>query len=226
MTQPNRTDDAVKDLVQQHWNDRAATFDDASHHGIHTDEQRERWLSVLREWTGGDPLRALDLGCGTGVVSLLLADLGHDVTGVDFAPEMLERARLKADQTDRSVAFHRGDAETLAVPDDAFDLLTARHLIWTLPNPGAAIEEWRRVVEPGGRILLIEGYWDHDEPWDEYEAIHDDLPMYDGRPPADLREFLAGNDLRELEYESLSDPALWGREPHHEYYVMTGTVPR
>ncbi|MGQ3414052.1 class I SAM-dependent methyltransferase [Natrinema sp. LN54] len=226
MTRSNRTDDAVKDLVRQHWNDRAATFDDASQHGIHTDEQRERWLSVFREWTGDDPLRVLDVGCGTGVVSLLLAELGHDVTGVDFAPEMLERARTKAERVDRSVAFHRGDAESLAVPDDAVELLTARHLIWTLPNPGAAIDEWQRVVEPGGSILLIEGYWDHDEPWDEYEAIHDELPMYDGRPPADLREFLARNGLTEIEHEPLSDPALWGREPHYEYYVMTGTVPR
>lgn len=223
---PDRDDDAVKSRVQRHWNDRAATFDDASQHGIHDDEQHERWLTILREWTGDDPLRTLDVGCGTGVVSLLLAELGHAVTGVDFAPEMLERARAKARQIDRSVEFHRGDAEALAVPDDAFDLVTARHLVWTLPNPAAAIGEWQRVVEPGGRILLIEGYWDHDEPWDEYEEIHDALPMYDGRPPQELREFLAREGLEEIESEPLMDPALWGREPHHEYYLVEGTVPR
>ena len=225
VTQPDQ-DDAVKELVQQHWNGRAATFDDESQHGIHTDDQRERWLSVLRERIGDEPRRVLDVGCGTGVVSLLLAELGHDVTGVDFAPEMLERARAKARRTDRSVAFYRGDAEALAVPDDAFELVTARHLVWTLPNPAEAIREWQRVVEPGGRILLIEGYWDHSEPWDEYEAIHGDLPMYDGRPPEALREFLAREGLREIEHEPLMDPVLWGREPRHEYYLMSGVVPR
>ncbi|QLK27154.1 class I SAM-dependent methyltransferase [Natrinema zhouii] len=224
MTRPDQDGDAVKELVRQHWNGRATTFDDASQHGIHSEEQRDQWLAVLREWTGDDPLQVLDIGCGTGVVSLLLAELGHDVTGVDFAPEMLERARKKAEQAGRSADFYRGDAEALAVPDDTVDLVTARHLLWTLPNPEAAIEEWQRVVEPGGRILVIEGYWDHAEPWDEYERIHDDLPMYDGRPPEELRAVLERYGLRDIEYEPLVDSVLWGREPHHEYYVLAGTV--
>ncbi|NUC74003.1 class I SAM-dependent methyltransferase [Haloterrigena sp. SYSU A558-1] len=226
MTQPTRDDETVKDLVQQHWDGRAATFDEEPHHGIHTGEQRDRWLEVLRETIGDDPRRVLDAGCGTGVLSLLLAELGHDVTGVDFAPSMLERAREKARAAGQSVEFHRGDAEALAAPDDAFDLLTARHLVWTLPNPAAAIREWQRVVEPGGRILLVEGYWDHDEPWDEYEVIHDDLPLYDGRPPDELREVLLEVGLRDVTYEPLQDSTLWGREPRHDYYLMSGTVPR
>ncbi|WP_459193683.1 class I SAM-dependent methyltransferase [Halosimplex sp. J119] len=226
MTESDR-DDAVKDLVRRHWNGRASTFDDESQHGIHTDEQRERWLSVLSEWTGEPPRRTLDVGCGTGVVSLLLAALGHDVTGVDFAPAMLDRARAKADGAGLSVDFFRGDAERLALPDDAVELLTARHLVWTLPNPDAAIREWTRVLEPGGQLLLVEGYWDHDEPWDEYERIHDDLPMYDGRPPERIRATLEDCGLRDVEIESeaLADPVLWGREPHHDYYLAVGTVP-
>ncbi|ELZ22213.1 methyltransferase type 11 [Haloterrigena salina JCM 13891] len=226
MTQPAQDDETVKELVRQHWDGRAATFDEEPQHGIHTGEQRDRWLEVLRERIGDDPRRVLDAGCGTGVLSLLLAALGHDVTGVDFAPSMLERAREKARAAGHSIEFHRGDAESLAVPDDAFDLLTARHLVWTLPNPAAAIREWRRVVEPGGRILLVEGYWDHDEPWDEYEEIHDALPLYDGRPPDELREVLLEAGLRDVEYDPLRDPTLWGRAPRHDYYLMIGTVPR
>ncbi|MFC6769022.1 class I SAM-dependent methyltransferase [Natrinema soli] len=224
MTRPDQNGGAVKELVRQHWNGRAMTFDDASQHGTHSEEQHEQWLSVLREWTGDEPLAVLDIGCGTGVISLLLAELDHDVTGVDFAPEMLERAREKAERTSRSADFYRGDAEALAVPDDALELVTARHLLWTLPNPETALEEWRRVVEPGGRILVIEGYWNHAEPWDEYEAIHDDLPMYDGRPPEELRAVFERHGLREIEHEPLVDPVLWGREPRHEYYILAGTV--
>ncbi|WP_436925561.1 class I SAM-dependent methyltransferase [Halosimplex amylolyticum] len=225
MTRPDRDDGHVKTLVRRHWNGRAATFDDESQHGIHTEAQRERWLSVLREWTGERPRQTLDVGCGTGVVSLLLAALGHDVTGVDFAPAMLERARTKAARAGLPVGFVRGDAERLPVPDDAVDLLTARHLVWTLPDPQGALREWRRVVEPGGRLVLIEGFWDHDEPWDEYEAIHDDLPMYDGRPPAAMRETLESCGFRSVDHEALADPVLWGREPRHEYYLAVGTVP-
>lgn len=226
MTQPPSDDGLVKELVQQHWNGRAATFDEESQHGIHSDGQHDRWLSVLCEWTGDDAQRVLDVGCGTGVISLLLAELGHDVVGVDFAPEMLEYARAKARRTAYSIAFLQGDAETLALSDDSLELLTARHLVWTLPNPTDAIQEWQRVVEPGGRILLIEGYWNHNEPWDEYEHVHDDLPMYDGRPPDELREVLAERGLSNVTYEPLMDATLWGQEPHHDYYTMSGTVPR
>lgn len=224
MTHPTR-DDAVKDLVQQHWNGRASTFDAERHHGIHTSEQHDRWVSVLREWTGHAPLRVLDVGCGTGVLSLLLAELGHDVAGVDFAPEMLDQARAKARATDHSVQFHCGDAEALAVVDDAYELLTARHLVWTLPNPTKAMQEYQRVLEPGGRVLLIEGYWNHSEPWDEYEQMHEDLPMYDGRPPEELREVLQQVGFDDIEHDPLMDPVLWGRDPHHDYYVMRGNVP-
>ena len=117
------------------------------------------------------------------------------------------------------------DAESLAVRDDAVELVAARHLVWTLPDPEAALRERRRVVEPGGRIVLIEGYWDHPEPWDEYEAVHDDLPLYDGRPPDELGGALRESGLREVAHAPLTDPVLGGREPRHDYYVGGGTVP-
>lgn len=225
MTRTNRSDEDVKETVQQYWDGRADSFDDDSQHGIHSDEQHEAWLSVLREWTGEPPQRVLDLGCGTGVVSLLLAELGHDVTGVDFSEEMLEQARAKAAQTELSVEFERGDAEALTQSEDDYDLVTGRHLIWTLPSPPTAIEEWRRVVRPGGRIVLIEGHWDFDDPFDGYEEIHDDLPLYDGRPPEELADFLAEQGLENVESEPLMDAVFWGEEPNYEQYITVGEVP-
>lgn len=138
---------------------------------------------------------------------------------------MLKQARMKARPTTHSIGFQRGDAEALPVFDDAFRLATARHLVWTLPNPTKALQEWQRVVEPGGRILMIEGHWNHPEPWDEYEEIHDDLPMYDGRPPEELHEILLREGLSDVKYDRLMDPVLWGREPHQDYYIMSGEVP-
>lgn len=225
MTRSDRSDEEVKDTVQQYWDGRADSFDDDSQHGIHSDEQHEAWLSVLREWIGEPPQRVLDLGCGTGVVSLLLAELGHDVAGVDFSEEMLEQARAKTERTELSVEFERGDAESLAQSDDSYDLVTGRHLIWTLPTPPKAIEEWRRIVRPGGKIVLIEGHWDFDDPFDGYEEIHDDLPLYDGRPPEELADFLAEQGLESVAYEPLMDAVYWGEEPDYEQYIAVGEVP-
>lgn len=218
-------DDAVKELVRQHWNGRAETFEEVARHGIHSDDQRDRWLELLREWAGDDPSLVLDIGCGTGVVSRLLAELGHDVVGVDFATGMLERARANARRTGDAIELVSGDAEALPLRDGSVALLAARHLLWTLPNPTGAIREWRRVVEPGGRILLVEGRWNLDDPRDEYERVHGELPMYRGRPPEALDELLVREGLEEVAHEPLRDPVLWGREPRHEYYIVGGTVP-
>ncbi|MEY7850977.1 class I SAM-dependent methyltransferase [Natrarchaeobius sp. A-rgal3] len=226
MTRSDRSAEEVKARVEEYWDGRADSFDDDSQHGIHGDEQREAWLSVLREWTGDPPQRTLDVGCGTGVISLLLAQVGHDVTGVDVSTEMLEQAREKARAVDHSLEFRTGDAESLDEPDDSYELLTGRHLIWTLPNPETAVREWRRVVEPGGRILLVEGHWDFPEPFEGYEEIHDDLPLYDGRPPEELAAFLTDAGLENVEHDPLMDAVFWGQEPNYEQYVMVGDVPR
>ena len=74
-------------------------------------------------------------------------------------------------------------------------------------------------------MLLIEGHWNHPEPWDEYEAIHEALPLYHARPPDELRRLLAEVGLRDVKHEPLTDPTLWGREPRHDYYVVRATVP-
>ncbi|NUC71427.1 class I SAM-dependent methyltransferase [Haloterrigena sp. SYSU A558-1] len=226
MTRSSNGDEDVKEVVRRYWNGRADSYDDDGISGVRADEQREAWLAVLRRWTGDPPRRVLDLGCGTGTISLLLAELGHDVSGVDLTPEMLERARAKAREAGLSIDFGLGDAEALPVPDDAYDVVTARHLIWTLPNPSKAIREWRRVVRPGGRIVLLEGHWDFPEPWEEYREIHDDLPLYRGRPPGELVDFLADHGLERLEREPLMDATLWGENPEQELYVVGIDVPK
>lgn len=215
----------VLSKVRQHWARRAPSFDDEPQHGIHDHAQRERWESVLGTWIGQSRQRVLDVGCGTGVMSLLLEGLGHDVTAIDVARPMLEEATTKADQTNGAVSFELGDATRLAFVDDAFDVVVERHLLWTLPEPARAVSEWRRVAEPGGRLVLFEGQWNHESVRGEYEDVQEDLPLYHGLSPSDFREFLSAQGLVAVTTESLRDPVLWGREPRHHKYVAAGTVP-
>src|SRR5580658_4445664 len=150
--------DPVKEQVAAHWDRRAAHFDEDFGHSIRTAAERAAWDRifglVLRE-TG--PLDALDAGSGTGFLSLELASRGHHVTGVDFAPSMIARAERKAAERGLAVRFEQGDAEQLRFAPASFDLVISRHVLWTLPHPEAAIDEWIRVLRPGARLVVVDG---------------------------------------------------------------------
>lgn len=110
------------------------------------------WKGLLIEVLGDRELRVLDVGTGTGFIALLLAELGHEVIGVDISEEMLRIAREKARKLNiENVEFHLADAEELPFPDNTFDAVVARHVIWALPNPEKAYSEWKRVLRPGER---------------------------------------------------------------------------
>lgn len=214
-------DDDVKNLVRQHWGGRAADFDERSHHGLHSVEQHRAWLAVLADLTGSTPIRVLDVGCGTGFLSLLLAELGHQVTGVDLTEEMIDLALQKAEKLGLDVEFRIGDAEQLSDADEVYDLIVARHLIWTLPNPTAAVREWTRVLQSGGRLALVEGNWGSN-PAVEYEQIHQRLPFYGGQPSERLTQFLAAEGFRDVIVKPLMDEVLWGEKPQYPRYLVTG----
>ena len=150
--------DPVKKQVAQHWDRRAAHFDEDFGHSIGSPAERAAWDRILDlVIPAGRPMDALDAGCGTGFLSLELAARGHRVSGIDFAPAMLVAARGKAAAQRLSVHFEEGDAEQLPFPPGNFDLVISRHVLWTLPHPEAAIDEWIRVLRPGGRLAIVDG---------------------------------------------------------------------
>jgi ubiquinone/menaquinone biosynthesis C-methylase UbiE len=80
------------------------------------------------------------------------------VTGVDFAEPMLSRARAK--HAGRPFQARLADVEDLRLEaDGSHDAVITRHLVWTLVDPHAAFAEWRRVLKPGGRLLVVDGDW-------------------------------------------------------------------
>lgn len=99
------------------------------------------------------------MGTGAGFLALLFAEMGHDVTGIDLSECMLEKAKHNADNMGLEIAFFHGDAENLPFDDCYFDLVVNKYLLWTLPEPSCAIQEWKRVLKPGGTIFAIDGNW-------------------------------------------------------------------
>jgi ubiquinone/menaquinone biosynthesis C-methylase UbiE len=215
---------AVKEGVRRHWATRAATFDDAPNHGLHTPAQADAWRVRLRRWAGTKPVDALDIGCGTGFLALQLAGLGHRAIGIDAAQEMLAIAQAKASQAGLEATFHQADAEHLLYEADTFDLVVERHVLWTLTQPGVALAEWCRVLRPGGHLVLIEGDW-RGSGHADYAPLREHLPLFGGRPAADLADILTEAGFLEVEKEPLMDAVLWGAEPDRERYALLGRAP-
>jgi ubiquinone/menaquinone biosynthesis C-methylase UbiE len=149
----------INTAIQHHWDNRAAKFDDDPCHGLHSSVQREAWLEILDRLAGPTPISVLDVGCGTGFLALLFAELGHSVTGIDLAPGMLNIARQKAEQLHLNVRLRLENGAVIQDPDATYDLVIARHVIWVLPDPTLGVQEWLRVLRLGGRLALIEGKW-------------------------------------------------------------------
>jgi len=98
--------------------------------------------------------RVLDVGCGTGFGTEGLLAYAEDVVGVDQSPHQLGKARERLDER-TGVSFSLGDAENLPFEDDAFDAAWSSGSIEYWPRPVLGLREMRRVVEPGGKVLVI-----------------------------------------------------------------------
>src|SRR5437763_5475884 len=120
--------DGITEVIRHHWDRKASTFDDEIGHSLVSDEQRHAWLDLLSRLAGREPRCVLDVGCGTGFLALRFAELGHAVTGIDLSPQMIDRARKKAEQTAQQINFRVGDAAALDCADETFDLVVARHV--------------------------------------------------------------------------------------------------
>jgi demethylmenaquinone methyltransferase / 2-methoxy-6-polyprenyl-1,4-benzoquinol methylase len=114
--------------------------------------------AAVADLAAGD--RALDLCTGTGDLALALADrVGSrgEVLGVDFSEPMLARARAKARARGAAaVRFAAGDATRLELPDGAFDAATVAFGARNLDDLDRGLREMRRVVRPGGRVVVLE----------------------------------------------------------------------
>jgi demethylmenaquinone methyltransferase/2-methoxy-6-polyprenyl-1,4-benzoquinol methylase/phosphoethanolamine N-methyltransferase len=105
--------------------------------------------------------RVLEVGCGTGELALAAArrvGRGGSVVGIDAAPAMIEVARSKARRTGSPARFQIETVEAMSFPDGAFDVVLSSLMMHHLPGElkGRALSEIRRVLRPGGRIVIID----------------------------------------------------------------------
>src|SRR5262249_61647773 len=102
--------------------------------------------------------QVLDVACGTGLVAFEAARAAAEtgwVLGTDLSPHMVRTGRQSAAHRGvGNVGFERMDAERLVLPDAAFDVVLCSLGLMYVPDPGRALSEARRVLRPGGRVVL------------------------------------------------------------------------
>lgn len=119
-------------------------------------------IAVMRRY---QPADVLDLGCGTGEITVRMAELfgAARITGVDLIEAHLELGRARAARFGDRVTFQVGDAFELPFPAASFDLVVCRHVLQSIPTPEAVLAEMVRVTRPGGWIHVIA---------EDYDMIH------------------------------------------------------
>lgn len=143
----------VLDELRAFWDADAQTYDADPTHQAKTATEQAAWAAALARSLPEAPARVLDVGAGTGFLSLPLARLGHEVTALDLSSSMLARLEEKSQREGLPIHSVQGSAHD--PPAGPFDAVVERHLVWTLPDPSAALAAWRAVA-PRGRLLLVE----------------------------------------------------------------------
>jgi SAM-dependent methyltransferase len=121
-------------------------------------------LDVLVELAPEDAeARWVEIACGPGLIARAMAPRVGSVLGVDLTPAMIEKGRADAAAAGvENVSFEVGDATALDLPDDSFDGAITRFSLHHIPAPIRVLEEMRRVVKPGGYVVVSDFVTDDD----------------------------------------------------------------
>ncbi|MCR5012540.1 MAG: methyltransferase domain-containing protein [Lachnospiraceae bacterium] len=173
----------MKKTNHEYWGKRSLTYSDVNKEEL-SGIQHEKWQALLDDEiqkvfpSKRQDIKILDIGAGPGFISIILSELGYNVTAADFSKEMLAEAEKNyqaavrsadigragdADgydgKTARNIEFRTEDAMELSFPDESFDVVFSRNLTWNLPDPEKAYREWLRVLKKGGCLLVFDANW-------------------------------------------------------------------
>ena len=211
--------------ITEFWNAAAANYDERPSHSFQTEEQEAAWKAVLKTLLPLPPAHIMDVGTGTGVIAVALAELGYKVLGIDTAEAMLARGRSKVGEHD--LRFALGDAMNPPGSPQTFDVIISRHVLWTLTNPRQAFGSWLRLLKPGGRIVAIDGLYG-ERPDRRLGDLVAALPLLDVTVTLDdIRNLVEAAGFADVQLSSLSqvdaiESRLMGREITPRY-ALTAT---
>lgn len=126
------------------------------------EERGLEWRGLLERCLGDcQKNKILDVGCGTGFISLLLAQIGCDVIAIDNNVAMLKEAEKISEELGFSnkITFMLKDTELVDFPDNTFNAVVSRHAFWLFNNPKKVYAQWYRILKSGGCMLNLDANW-------------------------------------------------------------------
>lgn len=201
--------DDRKEQIVYYWEKRSESFLEQRRSEL-ANPIAKRWMKEIeKQIPAGRRLKILDVGCGAGFFSILLAKEGHEVFGIDLTPEMIENAIQLAEEENADCCFQVMDAENPMFADETFDVVISRNLTWTLPNAEHAYGEWMRVLKTGGVLLNFDANYGKE-----------DVADTKGLPEAHAH-FKVGNEmLEECERIKLQLPISRKNRPAYDVAVL------
>jgi len=198
----------LKEKMRNYWNEISPDYRMQYHD--HIDEEIGMMKMLFAEYLPDSKLTVLDIGTGLGIQAITFAELGHEVTALDFSNEMLQRAKKQAESRNVSIHFVQGDAENLPFEESSFDIIINMHLLWTLTDHEKFLKECGRVLKNGGRIFSVDGRWylpDNPNPGEKPADFIKELPLYCSNTPEKVAELFENNGLRNVFWKYLPEYA-------------------
>lgn len=176
--------------VSDYWTRRAPAFDGVASHVA----QAALWRDVLAAAFEADEAKdVVDLGTGTGACALIAASLGHRVQACDGSEGMLAVARQAAEASGLDLAFEQALIEDASFAPGSADIVTLRNVLWTLPDPMAALRKAHLILRAGGLVLVSDGLWSVAAQYRSTypETLAASLPRHDGLTEDDAKAMLS-----------------------------------
>lgn len=176
----NTTEHAKLQQIQSRFGAVAADYVTSK---VHASGEDLVWLVETAALTGTE--RVLDVATGGGHTAFALAPHAVEVVALDLTQPMLEVAQEEATARQlHNIRFLEGDAQAIPCEDSSFDVVACRHAAHHFPNVRQGVNEWARVLKPGGKLLLIDSLAP-EEP--ELDTFLNEIEML--RDPSHVRDY-------------------------------------